>query len=185
MDYCVELADTGGPVLSLLAAGVAALALGVALVVLVRRRRSRVAAGLALLLVCVAVSTGLAANASAEPYCPPQNQLTITQTSVLTGLAPGAPPAPITGVIHNRGDRSPVITAVTVSISNVEKAAGAAAGPCDASDYTLIAPRMPLGRALAPDESAPFSGASIGFNNKSVNQDACQGARVDLRYTSS
>ena len=37
---------------------------------------------------------------------------------------------------------------------------------------------------LEPGESAHFTGATIGFANKSVNQDACQRAVVQLRYRS-
>jgi hypothetical protein len=72
---------------------------------------------------------------------------------------------------------------VVVSIFAVEKAAGASAGPCDASDYLIVAPRMPVGQALAGGASTTFSGASIGFANRASNQDGCQGATVTLLYT--
>jgi hypothetical protein len=64
-------------------------------------------------------------------------------------------------------------------------APGAAAGRCDAGDYLLLNTRMPVGRMVHPGKPAPFSGAAIGFNNTSANQDACKNARVDLRYASS
>ena len=42
---------------------------------------------------------------------------------------------------------------------------------------------MPVGRTLDPGGSTLFAGASIGFYDKSTNQDACWGATILLRYT--
>jgi hypothetical protein len=41
---------------------------------------------------------------------------------------------------------------------------------------------MPVKQSLAPGEPAEFTGVSIGFNNKSTNQDACKRAAVHLEY---
>lgn len=60
------------------------------------------------------------------------------------------------------------------------KARNAAAGPCGPSDYRLTATRMPVDAVLEPRQKAPFTGARIGFYDKSVNQDACKGATVAL-----
>lgn len=117
---------------------------------------------------------------------PAANSLTITQTSTMADLAPGAAPAPITGLVVNHGPDSTFITAITVEISGVVRRPDAVAGPCDASDYVLLDERMPVGDTLAADGgSIPFAGAAIGFNDKSTNQDACQGATIELRYRTS
>lgn len=42
---------------------------------------------------------------------------------------------------------------------------------------------MPVDQALAPGGSASFARAAIGFDNKTVNQDACQQAVIHLLYT--
>ena len=44
---------------------------------------------------------------------------------------------------------------------------------------------MPVGHLLSAGESAAFGGATIGFQNRLVNQDACKGAVVSLSYRSS
>jgi len=113
--------------------------------------------------------------------------LTITQTSTMRGLAPGVEPKDITGLVVNNGPDDTFITAIVVDIVGVERASGAVAGRCDASDYVLLDVRMPVGQALAPyGGSTTFTGASIGFKNKPAkNQDACQGATVRLRYRTS
>jgi len=66
----------------------------------------------------------------------------------------------------------------------VVRATGAAAGTCGAGDHVLLDVRMPVGQPLASyGGSTAFAGASIGFDDKSTNQDACQGATVHLHYT--
>lgn len=186
---CTDIPTTGSPVASILAWAIALLLLGLALV-LVRSRRTGTITVLVLLLLTGGVAafglaSGSPAFADSADCVPLDNDLTITQVSTLTGLAPGVPPAPITGVIVNRGAESPIITAVTVSIASVTKAPDAVTGPCGPSDYILSNVRMPIGRALPSGGSAQFSGASIQFNDKSTNQDACQGARIKLTYVSS
>jgi hypothetical protein len=112
------------------------------------------------------------------------NSLTITQTSTMTGMAPGVAPRLITGVVVNNGPDDTFITVVRVGISSVVKAAGARPGGCDATDYVLLDTRMRVGKMLAPSGgSATFGGARIGFTNKLTNQDACKGASVTLLYT--
>jgi len=111
------------------------------------------------------------------------NSLTVVQTSVMDGLAPGIAPVPITGVVTNIGTDSTVIIAVDVEIIGVVTDPGAVPGVCDASDYVLRDTRMPVGRTLDPGGSTAFAGASIGFNDKSTNQDACKGATIQLLYT--
>ena len=111
------------------------------------------------------------------------NSLTVSQTSVMEGLAPGIAPVAITGVVINNGADSTDIIAVDVEITGVITHPGAVPGPCDPSDYVLLDARMPVGRTLDPGGSIPFAGASIGFNDKSTNQDACKGATIQLGYT--
>jgi hypothetical protein len=86
-------------------------------------------------------------------------------------------------VVTNNGTDSTDIIAVNVEITGVTTHPGAVPGPCDPSDYVLLDARMPVGRTLDPGGSTPFAGASIGFNDKSTNQDACKGATIQLLYT--
>jgi hypothetical protein len=120
------------------------------------------------------------------------SSLTVVQTSVVTDLRPGGTPQPLSGNFTNPGANGPVfVTAVTVSIESVAKAAGAAAGVCDASDYVLTNPVMdvnqtvPIGAAQGA-WGIPADVAMIQFNDKpTTNQDQCKGATVTLAYVSS
>jgi hypothetical protein len=101
----------------------------------------------------------------------------------MAGLAPGVAPAPITGRVVNDGAGDSHVAAVDVEIAYIAPRPNYSAGACEASDYKLIAARMPVGRTLGPGESTGFGGASIGFDNKETNQDACKGVAIHLLYT--
>jgi hypothetical protein len=194
---CDQLPDTGlsATVGLLVLVATTCLIAGATLVLLSRRSRGGPAA-LALLLLLgtattmITLATATPAEAAA-PGCSSTSpssssssvrRLTVTQTSTMAGLAPGVAPAPITGRLVNHGAGSTRITAVDVEIAYVTPRPNSSAGACRASDYKLIAARMPVGRTLAPGGSTKFAGASIGFDNKLTNQDGCKRANVHLRY---
>ncbi len=188
--------DLGADVGLLLLLGIACLIAGTMLVLLGRRSRGGPAV-LVLLLLLGTVTTiiTLAAATPAEaatPGCssssPPFSsssvgRLTVTQTSTMARLAPGVAPAPITGRLVNHGAGSTHITDVDVKIAYIAPRPTSSAGACGTNDYKLIAARMPVGRTLGPGGSTGFAGASIGFDNKKTNQDACKGAAIHLLYT--
>jgi hypothetical protein len=188
---CLPVASTGLPVFALLSlAGIFLLA-GLLSLVLARSPRGRLAiVAVVLMLVSGGVASALGGARSvraATPACSAAatSALLISQSSILTGLAPGVAPVVITGVIVNNSSHRVTITRVTVSITSVTAMPTAARGRCDASDYVLLRPTMSVDRILAPGGSVRFGGAAIGFRDEAVNQDACQRARVALRYASS
>jgi len=151
-----------------------------------RRRGTAVIASLMIVTILGAIITfppGAPAYAETSDCGTALNSLTVTQTSTMEGLAPGLAPVPITGLVVNNGPDSTYLAAVEVEITSVTTRPGTDAGTCDAGDYHLLDTRMPVGRTMDPGGSVPFAGASIGFMNKPVNQDACQQAVVHLLYT--
>jgi hypothetical protein len=192
---CPDLAGTGVPVASILIVATTFLVLGLVLVLASRSGPSRSTRVVILIVVLGGVlaatlagwSSALAAPASCTPDWGSglNTDVTITQTLPITGLAPGVAPAVITGVITNHGLHDSYVKAITVSIGAVTKAPTAAGGPCSAGDYVLLDPTMPVGVLLTSGASATFKGASITFQNRSVNQDACKAATVTLRYVTS
>jgi hypothetical protein len=111
--------------------------------------------------------------------------LTARQTTVLTPMFPGDTAQTISGTFDNPGSGPTFVGSVTVSIASVVKAAGAPAGTCDASDFTLASTTMPVSAEIpAGTGQGSFTGATIQFNNKpTTNQDGCKGATVNLAYT--
>lgn len=109
--------------------------------------------------------------------------LTVNQTTVLTEMYPGDSAQTLSGTFNNTNDGATYVGTVTASISGVTKATGAPAGTCDATDFTLANAAMTV-NAEVPVGSlqGAWTGATIKFNNKATNQDACKGATVSLAY---
>ncbi len=113
--------------------------------------------------------------------------LGVIQTAELGPVSPGTPAQTLSGTFDNRNGQPVHVVTVRVSIAKVIKAPGAAAGTCDASDFTLkhgniaVAADVPSGRG-----TGSWAGGSVALNNKpGGDQNACQGATVKLRYTTS
>lgn len=109
--------------------------------------------------------------------------LTVTQTTTLSAMYPGDSAQTLSGKFNNPNAGPAYVGTVTASISGVTKATGAPAGTCEASDFTLASAAMTV-NADVPSGTAQgaWTGATIKFNNKTTNQDACKGATVNLAY---
>jgi hypothetical protein len=110
--------------------------------------------------------------------------VTAVQTSTLTAMYPGDSAQTLSGDFDNPSSGAQYVTSVTVSISGVTKASGAAAGTCDATDFTLANAAMSVDAEVPSGTgTGAWSGATIHFNDKSsTNQDACKGATVNLAF---
>jgi len=98
-------------------------------------------------------------------------------------MYPGDSAQTISGNFDNPNPGPSYVSTVTASISSVTKATGAPAGTCDATDFTLASAAMTVGAEIPVGSPVgAFTGATIKFNNKTVNQDACKGATVNLAY---
>jgi hypothetical protein len=110
--------------------------------------------------------------------------VTVVQTSTITAMAPGDSAQTLSGNFTNPNAGPVYVGTVTASISSVTKAGGAPAGTCDATDYTLANAAMTVNAEVpAGAAQGAWTGATIKFNNKASNQDACKGATVNLAYT--
>jgi len=118
------------------------------------------------------------------PVAAGTSNLTVNQTTTLTGMYPGDTAQTISGNFDNSNSGPAYVGTVTASIASVAKAGGAPAGTCDATDFTLanaamtVAAEVPTGTA-----KGAWTGATLKFNDKTTtNQDACKGATVTLSY---
>ncbi|HVL31661.1 MAG TPA: hypothetical protein VM299_05450 [Solirubrobacteraceae bacterium] len=109
--------------------------------------------------------------------------LTVKQTTTLSAMYPGDSAQTISGNFDNPNPGPVYVGTVTASISSVTKASGAPSGTCDASDFTLASAAMTVNAEVpAGTAKGSWTGATIKFNNKATNQDACKGATVNLSY---
>jgi len=112
-----------------------------------------------------------------------QSALTANQTTTLSAMYPGDSAQTISGNFDNPNSGPIHVGTVTASIASVTKAAGAPAGTCDASDFTLANAAMTVNAEIPVGTGkGAFTGATLKFNNKATNQDACKGATVNLAY---
>jgi hypothetical protein len=126
--------------------------------------------------------TGSASAANA------QSALTVNQTTTLTAMYPGDSAQTISGNFDNPNSGPIYVTTVTAAVASVTKAAGAVAGACDATDFTLANAVMNVNAeesaTAAGAHTGSWTGATLKFNDKtSTIQDACKGATVNLSYT--
>jgi hypothetical protein len=111
------------------------------------------------------------------------SNITAVQTSTVSAMSPGDAAQTLSGNFTNTNSGPVYVTSVTASIASVTKAGGAPAGTCDATDYTLANAVMTVNSEIpAGTAQGAWSGATIKFNNKVTNQDACKGATVNLAY---
>lgn len=109
--------------------------------------------------------------------------LTVNQSTTLTAMYPGDSAQTISGTFTNTNSGPAYVSTVTASIASVTKAVGAPAGTCDATDFTLANATMTVNADVpAGSNVGSWTGATIKFNNKATNQDACKGATVNLSY---
>jgi hypothetical protein len=112
--------------------------------------------------------------------------LTVVQTSTITGLAPGLPAQTLSGKFNNPNSGPVYVTSVTASIASVTDTNGDPIVGCNNTDYTLASATMSVGSEIATGNAqGSWSGATLAFNNKPSNQDACKGAVVHLAYSAS
>jgi LPXTG-motif cell wall-anchored protein len=185
---CGTLGNTGVDAsIALIALLGAVCLLGAGAIILAARRRriGMAAVGSLALLAVVSIALGTADTSPAVAACAPSapaNSLTITQTSVISDLAPQGAPVDIRGTVTNNSLEATFIDAVKVSISGVTVAVGASPGSCDASDFVLLDPIMTVGQTLPSGGTTVFSGASLALADSPWNQDACQRAIIHLSY---
>jgi hypothetical protein len=155
---------------------------------MLKTRRSRITA--LALIALLAVGSGAYAfwtaggSGSGSARAGDSVALTVNQTTVLTAMYPGDSAQTISGTFDNLNGGPIRVNTVTASIGAVTKAVGAPAGTCDATDFTLANAAMTVNAEVAVGSAVgAWTGATIRFNNKATNQDACKGATVSLAYT--
>ena len=140
-----------------------------------------VATGIVLLVMAAGVAYAYWTNTGSgtgEATTGTNESVVINQTSIITGLAPGAPAQVLSGNFDNPNTSPVYVTAVTAIVTGTDQAG------CDASNYTIAGSAPVNAQVPAGDGVGSWSGLTIQFNNKpDVNQDACKNAVVAIAYS--
>ncbi|MDQ1483410.1 MAG: hypothetical protein QOF35_1486 [Actinomycetota bacterium] len=110
--------------------------------------------------------------------------VTVTQTSVISGLYPGQGAVTLSGKFNNLNSGAVYVTDVTATGYTVDSAS-VTAGCAASGNYTLggtaaVGASVPAGTAVGS-----WSGLTIAMNNTGSNQDACKDAVLTITYASS
>lgn len=150
------------------------------------KRRKRLALALALVVGAVAAIGAYAfwtqaGSGSGTAAVGTTSNITVNQTSSVSGLYPGGPTQALSGNFDNPST-SPVFVS-TVSATVTGTSAGAS---CNASNFQVngspatISASVPSGNGVGS-----WSGITVQMLETGVNQDACKNATVNISYTSS
>ncbi len=105
--------------------------------------------------------------------------ITVNQTSTLSALAPGVPAQTLSGNFTNPNSGPVYVTSVTATVAGTDQPG------CDEDDYVIAGSATVNAHVPAGSGVGSWSGLTMAFNNlPGVNQNACQGAIVDIDYTS-
>ena len=108
----------------------------------------------------------------------------VNQTGTLSAMYPGDSPQTLSGNFTNSTSGPVYVGHVNVSILAVENPVGTPAVGCSDTDFDLIGSAAVNAEVAVGSPATPtWSGPTIKFHNKAVNQDACKGATVILHYS--
>jgi len=109
--------------------------------------------------------------------------VTVAQVGTINDLKPGSAAQAVDYSITNSAATPQFIQSVSYSIV-VTKAAGAPAGVCDNTDFTVTQDPTPVAADIAPGTTSYSpSGATLAMVNKATNQDACKLATIAITFT--
>lgn len=105
------------------------------------------------------------------------SNITVNQTSTVTGLYPDGPSAALSGDFDNPNASPVSLSSVTAVVSSVSPV-GCATSNFSISGSTGAISGIPSGNGVGS-----WSGLSISLDETGVNQDVCKGAVATISYT--
>jgi len=150
-----------------------------------KRRRMLI---LALLVVGVIAATGayafwtLGGTGSGTAQTGTANDVTVNQTSTVTGLYPGGPAQGLSGNFDNPNANAVVVSNVSAVVTGTS--AGAS---CDSSNFAIGGASAIGGGGVVPSGTGQgsWTGLTLRLLDTGVNQDACKNVTVNITYTAS
>lgn len=111
------------------------------------------------------------------------SNITVNQTSTVSGLFPGGPAATLSGNFDNP-NASPVrISSITAVVSSITNGSSDASKPaCTPADFSIGGS---VGTITVPSGAGvgSWTGLTIQLLNTAANQDNCKGATANISYT--
>jgi hypothetical protein len=111
------------------------------------------------------------------------SNITVNQTSSVSGLYPGGPAVTLSGNFDNPNPGSVRISSITGVVSSISGAGTDGSKPaCTTSDFTIGGS---VGVTTVPSGTGvgSWSGLTVQMVNGAGNQDNCKGATANISYT--
>lgn len=105
------------------------------------------------------------------------SNITVNQTSTVTGLYPGGPAASLSGNFDNPTSAPVTISSVTGAVTSVSPAG------CATSNFSIDGSTGPISNTPSGTGVGSWSGLTIALAETAVNQDVCKGAVATVSYT--
>jgi hypothetical protein len=109
--------------------------------------------------------------------------ITVNQTSSVSGLYPGGPGVTLSGNFDNPNAGSVQISSITAVVSSISGGGTDATKPaCTPADFSIGGA---VGTTTVPSGTGvgAWSGLTIQMVNTAANQDNCKGATANITYT--
>jgi len=138
---------------------------------------------------CTTVTPGtfMAANddCAGVSGSPPVNDIPAVQFNVnsMADLYPGGTPQPINFSVTNPGGGNVYVNSVAISVSSITNMT--IPGGCATGWFTINPSPVPFGFEVAPGTTDYYNDATISMIDEQYSQDGCEGATVNLTFTSS
>lgn len=153
-----------------------------------KKRKRRRMLILALLVVGVIAATGayafwtLGGTGTGTAQTGTANDITVNQTSTVSGLYPGGPAQGLSGDFDNPNANAVVVSNVVANVTGTS--AGAA---CDSSNFAIAGSSTIGNGGVVPSGTGvgSWSGLTLQLVETGVNQDACKNVTVNIAYTAS
>jgi hypothetical protein len=152
-----------------------------------KKRKQRRMLILALLVVGVIAATGayaywtLGGSGSGTAQTGTANDVTVNQTSTVSGLYPNGPAQGLSGNFDNPNANAVVVSNVSAVVTGTSNAG------CTSADFAIAgASTIGNGGVVASGNGqGSWSGLTLQLIDTGVNQDACKNVTVNIAYTAS
>lgn len=108
----------------------------------------------------------------------------VAQLSSISGLGPGVAAIVLNGTFLNEGLTAAHVKKLAVAVDTVTGGAGGTPA-CAVTDYTIVGSPLTIDADLpvSATGTTAWSGPTIAFKETALDQSACIGATVNLKYT--
>ena len=113
------------------------------------------------------------------------SSLTVNQTTVVTGLFPGASAVTLSGNFDNPNSGAVTVSTLTAAVRAFSSQTDATKPACTQADFAIGGTATGLGSIPSGTAQGSWTGLTVRMLNGAGNQDNCKSATINIDYTAS